>query len=77
MIDRIDLITLIGSYGKLCADIPGTTPEARITAMRAIEDWCDAAILAEREACAAIALDEDPDGSGPSISDRIRARATP
>ena len=77
MIDRIDLIKLISIYGMAVADIPGTTREDRVAAMRAIEDFCDAAILAEREACAAIARDEDPDGSGPSIADRIRARATP
>ena len=54
MDDRYKLIKLIGRYGNLCADTQGTTPADRIAAMCAIEDFCDAAILAEREACKAI-----------------------
>ena len=54
MDNRGDLISLIGTYGKAVVD-SSKTPDDRIAAMRAIEDFCDAAILAEREACAVIA----------------------
>ena len=53
MDNRQDLIQLIGAYGKAVVD-SSKTPQDRIAAMRAIEDFCDAAILAERNACAAI-----------------------
>ena len=71
MIDRQTLIELIGSYGKLIARGSDSTPEANIAAMKAIEDWCDAAVLAERDACAEIAWGHSGDrAAGNAITNR-------
>ena len=74
MIDRGELIGLIGGYGKLVARGSDSTPAANIAAMKAIEDFCDAAVLAEREACAVIASDFESERNS---ADAIRARPAP
>jgi hypothetical protein len=60
MNDRDKLINLIGKYGRVCmartASV-ATDMNDQIAAMKAVEDFCDAAIMAEREACKAIADD--------------------
>ena len=83
MDNRCYLIQLIGAYGRAVVD-SSKTPDDRIAAMRAIEDFCDAAILAEREACAVIA-DDGPGGysheaahaAASTIAETIRARPAP
>ena len=78
MTDRGELITLIGSYGKLVARGSGSTPEANIAAMKAIEDFCDAAVLAERNACAEIVVDNYRNGGHSLVAQRmIRERPAP
>ena len=57
MDNRGDLISLIGKYGRECMVTTESVTDdiaRRSAAMKAIEDFCDAAILAERNACAAI-----------------------
>ena len=58
MDNRGDLISLIGKYGRECmvtTESVAADIARRSAAMKAIEDFCDAAILAEREACAVLA----------------------
>ena len=73
MDNRQDLITLIGAYGKAVVD-SSKTPDDRIAAMRAIEDFCDAAVLVEREACAVTAWEKSGDVY---VAGAIRARPAP
>ena len=54
MNNRNQFIDLIKAYGVEWAD-PKSTLESRMAAMKAVEDFCDAQILDERAACAAIA----------------------
>jgi hypothetical protein len=76
MDNRSDFIQLIGQYGRECMISTASVKDdiaRRTAAMKAIEDFCDAAILAEREA---IALTVQ--GQGHTVlADAIRARPAP
>ena len=87
MDNRGDLISLIGKYGRECMVTTESVTDdiaRRSAAMKAIEDFCDAAILVEREACAVIA-DDGPGGysheaahaAASTIAETIRARPAP